>query len=122
MSHGCRPGRVTPAVTAPLFISLLVLATLAACVRNPEPAATQAATCGGMRFVAVSNHWNRGIDVYARGRRTATPVLLGSVSPGGSREFALTEDQYVGYQVEGSTRLGVPAADRHLIRMRYLCR
>ena len=105
------------------IVRLLVLSILAvACAGNPEPATTATGECRGMRFVAVSNHWSYGIDVYARSRRSSTPILLGTVTPGESREFALEEDQYVGYEVEGARRVMIPASDRRYIQMRYLCR
>ena len=104
------------------FIVALVVAIAAACARNPDPGAGAGEPCAGMRFVSVSNQWSRGIDVYARDRRTATPVLLGTVTPGETREFAFAEGQYVTYEVEGALRLGLPASERSLIRVRYLCR
>ena len=110
------------AITITMFVPLLVLSMLAACARNTDPATTATGECRGMRFVAVSNHWRYGIDVYARGRRSSTPILLGTVTPGESREFALEPDQYIGYEVEGARRFAIPASERRFIQTRYLCR
>ncbi len=113
--------RRVPSARLIALIPLLVFCLLGACARNLA-SDTAGSTCAGMRFVSVSNHWNRGIDVYASGR-SSSRVLLGTVSAGESREFALTPDQYAGYMAEGVTRgVGVPSSARSLIQMRYLCR
>ena len=78
-------------------VQLLLLVGIVACASNPKPGSQQTACSRGTSFVAVTNHWDRAIDVMMGDR------AIGTVTPGSRVEFPAGPGGYVSFRLEGGT-------------------
>jgi hypothetical protein len=78
-------------VIAVVTLSVALIACTRTAAREPR-----AAACQGERIVIVTNNWNRAVDVYASAG-SASPIILGSVLPGGRDEFVMPFESTYAY-------------------------
>ena len=93
----------------PGSLQLFLLVGMVACASTPKSASQQTVCSSGTSFVAVTNHWDRAIDVYLGGR------AVGTVTPGSRAEFP-SQGASVSFRVEGGTAGRVPRSATSLPR------
>ena len=100
---------------------MMLLAAAAGCAKARVSNPPQPGACEGDRVAVVTNNWTRGIDVYARQSGPLTPIVIGTVLPGGREEFVLPFDAtYVFLRPTERAQGGIPLERQTSIR--YLCR
>lgn len=103
-------------VIAALILSIGVVA----CATRPIPD-PQFADCAGDRIVIVSNSWRVPIDVYTTVPGQVTPMVIGTVMPGGRQEIVLPAGaQYANVRATEPLRSGMTQSPS--IQIRYICR
>jgi hypothetical protein len=91
-----------------------------ACATRPIPD-PQFAACPGDRVVIVSNSWRVPIDVYTTVEGQATPMVIGTISPGRREELVLPLGaRYANVRATEPMRGGMAALPQ--IQIRYRCR
>jgi hypothetical protein len=107
------------AVLRSLAAALLGISVVA-CATRPvsDP---QFADCPGDRMVIVSNTWRVPIDVYTTVAGQGTPMVIGTVQPGGRQEIVMPEGaRYVNVRATEPMRSGLTQLPT--IQIRYRCR
>jgi hypothetical protein len=73
-----------------------------------------------MTWIAISNDWDRSVDVYAASV-WQPGTMIGTVAAGTRGEFPLSDGASYSLRVSGGDS-AVPVAARQRIRTQYLCR
>ena len=108
-----RPTRVR------LIGALCQVIGILACIPRAAPDTLETA-CTGDRVVIVSNNWSQMVDVFATTGQ-ATPIVIGSVRPGGRDELVMPPGATYAYVRSAEARRGMLPPDNR-VQIRYRCR
>ena len=99
--------------------ALILIVGVVACAARPVPD-PQFADCAGDRAVIVSNNGKVQVDVYTTVAGQATPMVIGTVLPGGREQIVLPMGARSVYVRVTEPRQG--GWRREAIQIRYICR